>query len=220
MVTLGELSAGIAHEVNNLIHPIVNLVRRVKDRHVSDKEGVRLADLVLKSAERAGLIVANVLTHARSGNNATPRLTLSLAVDAALDTLETSVPSNIQIKRDIGPVSSIEIDGGEMLQVLANLFANAVRAIEGAGEISVRLEQKDDQILLMVSDTGRGIATAITQDTIRAFSPSQTSTGLGLSIIDGLVKGWGGTFMLSPHPIRGTEATIRFDRADEEHVHA
>ena len=213
MMALGEMAAGLAHEVNNLIHPIVNLVRRIRDRHVGDTEGVRLADLVLKSGERAGVIVANVLAQTRAGARSGPPISLTLAVQAALDTIETSVPGNIRLHRDIAPVSGIEIDGGEMVQVLANLFANAVRAIDGNGEISVTLHQENHAILLLVTDTGKGIATTITPDIIRAFGPSQTSTGLGLSIIHDLVKRWGGTFILEPNPVKGTRAVIRFDRA-------
>lgn len=208
LAALGQLAGGIAHEVNNLLHPMINLSRRVSGRLEADPDGRRLLDLVVTSGERAGEIVRQVLKA-----YAPERMTGAVkpaddAVHEALETIRATLPATITLETLVEPVPGLALNSGETIQVMSNLANNAVKAMRGVGRLSIRLTAEPDAARLVVADNGPGMDEAVRRQALEPFvTASQGGIGLGLSIVQRIVAGWRGRIEIDSKP--GSGATIR-----------
>lgn len=215
MLALGRLAATIAHEINNLLHPIINLARRVRERLESEDDRYALG-VVVDSGLQAQQVVASVLGSARvSPWVASAPVPLGTAALKALKALESSLPPGVVLKvaiaEDEGPV----LPAGDVLQLLGNLLANAASAMDGNGELSVSLVQvpKTGGCVLRVADTGRGMDEETRKRALEPFFTTRADaggTGLGLAIVFGIVTRWGATIDLLSELDRGTSVVISF----------
>lgn len=208
---LGALAGAVAHEVNNLLHPMVNLARRVRDRPAQDDESRRLLDLVVTSGHHAGEIVTGVLNAfnpARAPGGGVPIETaLSDAVAACRATLPEAVALTLQ---PVAQDSGVIVAPGEMLQVVANLAANAVRAMDGAGRIDITLGRlPDGGLRFAFADDGPGMPESIRASATEPFISGRIEgTGLGLSIVAGIARKWGGMLLIEHPETGGTRIVI------------
>ena len=208
---MGRVAGGIAHEVNNLLHPIVNLARRVRDHHVTDDEARKMLDLVIDSGRQAGAVVEGVLESVSPvGARRGPALPLAAALERALSASKATLPPGVRLAQEIERIETPAVAVGEMLQVVGNLLANAVQAIEHEGAILVRLASDGAGAVLRVADNGAGMPEDIR---VRALEPFVTArrdgTGLGLSMVAAIAAGWGGTVEIASTEGVGTTVTIR-----------
>jgi nitrogen-specific signal transduction histidine kinase len=217
MAALGQLSAYIVHEINNLLHPVLNLTRRVQQRHAGDEESHRMTGIILDSANRMGDIVASVRKSLRLDEQDMTRRPLAAAVRRSMETIRPILPAAARLRLEIDDITEPQVSSGEMLQVLSNLVANAVRAIGQSGTITVTLIRDGPIPRLVVSDTGCGMTEAVRQ---RAFEPFFTTrsepegTGLGLSVVSGILKGWNAEATIVSSPGAGTSVIITFVSED------
>lgn len=215
MAALGQLSAYIVHEINNLLHPVVNLARRVQQRHRADAETHRMMGIILDSTERMGGILASVRRSLTLNERDMTRRPLASAVRRSLETIRPVLPAHIALRTKVDEISDPQISSGEMLQVLGNLVANAARAIADAGTITVTLtrDAPAGTARLTVRDTGCGMTDEVRR---RAFEPFFTTrsehggTGLGLSVVSGILKDWGAEADIVSSPGAGTSVIITF----------
>lgn len=215
LAALGHLAGGIAHEVNNLLHPIINLSRRVADRHVEDPDGKRLLDLVVASGLRAGEIVKSVLRAYSPESFAGSPVALDTAVRDAVDTVRATLPSTCTVEVEIAPVRSPQIRVGEVIQVLSNLASNSIRAMDGIGVLSIRLVEEAGRPVLIIADNGSGMPEAMRRRAMEPFATgSPGGIGLGLSIVRRIVATWGGDIEIVSDQQRGTTVRIRFRREE------
>ncbi len=209
LAALGQLAGGIAHEVNNLLHPIINLSRRVSDRHVGDPDGKRLMELVVTSGVRAGEIVRQVLrAYSPQGFSGVP-VPLSRAVTDAVETIRATLPATCNLDAAIAPVDTPLVRSGEAIQILSNLANNALRAMGGVGTIAVRLTDQGSHIELVFADTGPGMTEDMRALALKPFvTGSKDGIGLGLSIVHRVVSDWKGTIAIRSDPGQGVTFTI------------
>jgi PAS domain S-box-containing protein len=206
---LGQLAGGVAHEVNNLLHPMINLARRVRDRFTTDEEARKLLDLVIVSGKHAGEIVSGVLNAfnpARSPGAVAPiEQTLAEAMDICRPTIPTTVVVVERIESSVG----IEVPAGEMLQLVSNLLSNAIRAMDGSGRIEVSLVRTDDGAEIVFADDGPGMTEDIRRRVTEPFvSGRADGTGLGLSIVANIVDKWGGQLAVESSEGKGTRVVV------------
>jgi signal transduction histidine kinase len=187
---MGQLSAGIAHELNNPLGVITMYSNILMDEA---PEGAEVRDdlkLIVEQAERCKKIVSGLLNFARKNQVALSETDVVKFIQHSLnsivkpDNIVCSFESNIS-----DPVAKLDID--QMMQVLTNLEKNAIEAMPRGGLLKVGVEGDEEEITFVVTDTGSGIAK---ENMDKLFTPFFTTkemgkgTGLGLALIYGIVK--------------------------------
>jgi signal transduction histidine kinase len=207
---LGQLAGGVAHEVNNLLHPMVNLARRVRDKPVQDAESRKLLDLVVTSGLHAGEIVAGVLNSFNPSQTPGTLVRLDVALRDALVAVRATLPSTIVLHQHVAEGSPAHVVSGEVLQIVSNVLSNAVRAMEGSGSIDVTLGLEPGGITrLTFADNGPGMPESVRQRATEPFvSGRAMGTGLGLSVVANIVRKWRGELDIQSAPGAGTKITI------------
>lgn len=205
MSSLGLMSAGIAHEINNPLSIIIGKTHHLKD---CIEDGTLTNDLlkrdierINKTAERIETIVKGLSTFSRDGRN-DPFLSSSLSsiIKNTLSFCEARLKNaNIDvIQSDVDPNLNIECREAQMSQIFLNLIHNSLDAIEELPEKWIKIDLKDlgDKVKIVITDSGQGIPEAIQHKIMQPFFTTKEvgkGTGLGLSITMGLVKSHQGT---------------------------
>lgn len=214
MAALGELAAGIAHEIRNPMGSIRGCVEMLSDDLEPDGEQRRLMDLIIKESDRLNDTIDDFLRFARSSPPAFCQVDIGQVMDDAvrLAGAHPSYRREIEIESvvEAGAIS-LEADPERIQQVLFNLMLNAIRAIEGKGKIELRAERARDEDVLRITcaDNGVGIGP---EERSRIFEPFYSSggqgTGLGLAVVHRIVEEHGGTISVESEPGKYTRFFI------------
>ncbi|MCX6302190.1 MAG: ATP-binding protein [Bacteroidia bacterium] len=187
---MGQLSAGIAHELNNPLGVVIMYSNILLDE---SKDGDPVREdlrLIVEQAGRCKKIVAGLLNFARKNQVNHQLVNIREMVNQSLESL--IVPDNVSIKiidKTTNPEAMLDLE--QMMQVLNNLVKNAFEAMPGGGEINILLEDTLSDVIITVSDSGTGIKE---KDKAKMFEPFFTTkgvgfgTGLGLATAYGVVK--------------------------------
>lgn len=196
---MGQLSAGIAHELNNPLGVVIMYCNILLDECAEDSPIREDLELIVSQANRCKKIVGGLLNFARKNQINTEKTdALKLIKDSVAATI---IPDNISIKIDNKLANtSIFVDYEQMLQVFTNIFKNAVDAMPGGGKILVSMEDESQMVAFHVSDTGNGIPP---ENMDKVFTPFFTTkemgkgTGLGLATVYGIIKMHQGNILVS-----------------------
>jgi PAS domain S-box-containing protein len=223
---IGTLSSGIAHDLNNILAPVLMASGMLRERS-ADPHSDELLLLIENSVQRGAEIIRQLLPYSRGIEGERNNLQVHhLIRDVAVIVRET-FPRNIRLKLETAPdLWPIAADATQLHQVLLNLCVNSRDAMPEGGTLkitaaNIRLSKADSpigptpqdgpHILLTISDTGLGIAR---ENIDRIFEPFFTTkaigagTGLGLSTVLGIVRSHGGTVVASSDPGRGASFKI------------
>ena len=235
MEALGTLAGGIAHDFNNILSAVFGY-SELALLHLPDKEkSEHDVKEILKAAGRARDLVNHIMTFSRKAEQQKKSIMPRHIIKEALKLLRASLPTTIEIREAINSHASIMADTTQIHQIVMNLCTNAGYAMrEQGGILSVQLEDVElDQalalhhqglfpgkyVVLKVSDTGSGIPPAIID---RLFDPFFTTkshgegTGLGLSVVHGIVKSMDGMITVSSREGQGTTFTLYIPVSREE----
>ncbi len=230
MEAIGVLAGGIAHDFNNILGAIICFTEVAKMDHRGDAELQENLNEVLRASERAASLVRQILSFSRQQQLERTSLQISLVVKEALKLLRATLPSTITIDQTIAAdLPEVLADPTQIHQVIMNLCTNAAHAMRGTqGQLRVQMDVlhvplggslpnpalvAGDFVRLIVSDTGCGMEAAVRE---RIFEPFFTTkhpgegTGLGLSVVHGIVKEHEGVIAVESEPGRGTIFTIYF----------
>lgn len=187
---MGQLSAGIAHELNNPLGVITMYSNILKEELPADSVMLQDIDLIVEQADRCRKIVGGLLNFARKNQL---NLSESDVVKLAKHSIDSVIiPEGIKLRLNVkitDPVVNLDYD--QMTQVITNLLKNAVDAMSEKGEIAFDLFDSNDQFTVKITDSGTGIQP---ENMDKLFTPFFTTkglgkgTGLGLPIIYGIVK--------------------------------
>jgi two-component system sensor histidine kinase PilS (NtrC family) len=212
MAAVGELSAGIAHEIRNPLAAIAGSVQVLKKSESLTPQEQRLMSIVLKESERLNKSIAEFLRFVRPQEKQVAAFDVAGSLSETLDLLANSAElrSDHQIQREIAPASfAIVGDGDQIRQVFWNLARNAVQAMPNGGVLTVRTELKDGTYNIVFADTGRGMSQG---DQQRLFQPFRTNfptgTGLGMAISYRIVQEHGGRIEVNSIVGVGTRITV------------
>ena len=213
IASIGTLTSGIAHEINNPINNISLILESlIEDDHVLEAgERLKLFNDAMTQADRASEIVKNLLEFSRASHPRVERFDLEELVDKTARLVGNELRyNNIALTKDIrGSIPKLSLDRGGLQQVLLNLFLNSIQAMESDGEIrvAVQLTEDRDEVRIDVIDTGPGISP---ENIGSIFDPFFTTkkmgqgTGLGLSVSYNIVKNNGGRLEVQSTPGEGT----------------
>jgi signal transduction histidine kinase/iron only hydrogenase large subunit-like protein len=190
LASMGQLAAGIAHEVNNPLGVVLMYSHLLLDACPGDSPLRSDLTMITDQADRCKKIVAGLLHFARQNKVVRYPADVRELVDRALRAIR--VPGNIQVRAEhhlADPVA--EVDRDQIVQVLTNLVTNAVAAMETGGTLTVQTSDAAEQVVLRVSDTGVGIPEENMKKIFDPFfttKPMGKGTGLGLAVTYGIVK--------------------------------
>ena len=199
LATVGELAAGVAHEIRNPLTSIRSTVQFVQKDLSGEKR--LLVDGIIEEVDRIDRIINDLLSFSRSSELSLDRIDVEEAMDQTLQLMESEFrKQGITVERDSDhPPLTISADVSQLKQVFINVMMNSIQAMPDGGAITIStgLHSGGDPsarfLSVTIRDTGPGIAT---QDLPKVFDPfyttKETGTGLGLSISYGIVSKHGG----------------------------
>jgi PAS domain S-box-containing protein len=225
LVALGELVAGIAHEINNPLSAVVGFSEILKDSNDLSKEDSQRIEKIYSAALRVAKIIRNLLEFSRKKPSEFRRHNLNEIVDKIIELTEYELHvDNVEVRKEFSETPSIWCDVTQMQQVILNIINNAHHAITEKGEkgiISLKTYSDDEKVYLEISDTGVGIPEIVIN---RIYEPFFTTkdvgkgTGLGLSIVYSAVKAHGGDIKVSS--ITGEGSTFIVSIPVDSHPHS
>lgn len=228
METIGTLAGGIAHDFNNILTPILGYTDMALEE-LPDESTLRFdIEQINHAATRGKDLVQQILTFSREVNFDKKPIQLNLVVIEVLNLLKASFPAGIEIRQKLDPnIGTILADATHLHQIIMNLCTNASYAMMNTGGIlEVKLDvvtadkqlskqvsnlKKGKYVRLILSDTGHGMDNKTKE---RIFEPFFTrkevgsGSGLGLSVVHGIVNNYGGAITVDSAPGEGTTFTI------------
>ncbi|MCP4748659.1 MAG: response regulator [Desulfobacteraceae bacterium] len=232
MEAIGTLAGGIAHDFNNILSPIIGYAELIKSDTEPESENNLSARQILNAGLRARDLVNQILTFSRKRDQEKIPIKIQPIINEAVKLLRASFPSTVTIDHQIGDMCGpIMGDSTQIYQVIVNLCTNASQALQDQkGHIKLVVEETlltdDDMayfvdvtpglfVRVSVTDDGPGIDPDIME---RIFDPYFTTkqmksgTGLGLSVVHGIVKGHSGTVKVYSELDEGTCFNVYFPR--------
>jgi signal transduction histidine kinase len=240
MSSLGQLVAGLAHEINNAINAVYNGIQPLHARskrlegmvatalaapvdgntaeirqeiETSFRKISTLADVIENGASRTARIVKDLRTFSHPGSEAHELFDLNQSLEMCLNLLSSQMKGRITIHTDYGDFGPIRGPSGQLNQVFMNILNNAQQAINGTGEITISTRHDAGRASVTIRDTGAGMSDEVRQ---RIFDPFYTTkgpgigTGLGLSLSYGIIAGLGGTIECRSQVGVGSEFVVTF----------
>ncbi len=236
MEALGTLAGGIAHDFNNILGIIMGFTEMTRWELGEGSTVIDKLDEVLKASNRAKELVKQILAFSRRTEQQKMPLQLGMVVKEALRILRPSLPSTIEIKTDVQSKAAVLADPTQMHQVLMNLCTNAAHSMQAEGGVlAVRLAdvfigpesiassdglKSGPHVELTVRDTGHGIDQEIIDLIFDPFFTTKKmgeGTGLGLSVVHGIVKSHEGKIDVESIPGEGTVFTVLIPALEVEY---
>jgi PAS domain S-box-containing protein len=216
LAAMGQMLAGVAHELNNPLTAILGVTELLRERAGFDEASRRQLELTHRQARRAARIVQNLLEFSRPAAPQKKPLDVNSLIERTLQLHEHSLRRNnivpeFHLQPGLQPVVG---DGNQLIQVFLNLITNAehaIREVRDSGRIQIRLGQIGGHVTITVQDDGIGIQP---ENLPRLFDPFYTTkrpgggTGLGLSICMSIVREHGGSIDVETLPAGGSAFTV------------
>jgi two-component system, NtrC family, sensor histidine kinase PilS len=219
MAALGQMAAGMAHELRNPLAAISGSVQYLKGSLKPQGETLDLMDIILRESQRLDQTIKDFLTFARPGRFAPQRVDLVRLVEDHLKLLrksrELTGAHRIETRYGAGEVWC-DVDPNRMKQVVWNLSTNALKAMPHGGALTIEVDSAshDGEVRLAFTDEGVGMDERVRDGYFQPFrSAFDEGTGLGAAIVYRLVEEHGGRIDLSSEPGRGTTVEIVVPRA-------
>jgi two-component system NtrC family sensor kinase len=217
LATIGQLAAGVAHELNEPVGNILGFAQLALKAADVPEPVLRDLDKIVTASLHAREIVKKLMIFARQSPPRTAWFDLNAMVEDGLYFLEARcAKAGIELVRRLDPdLPEISADTGQLYQVLMNLAVNAIQAMSEGGRLVISTHCAEEVVQLSVQDTGVGIDPAVIE---RIFMPFFTTkdvgegTGLGLAVAEGIAQSHGGTITVASSPGDGSTFTLSLPR--------
>ena len=191
MASMGQLSAGIAHELNNPLGVVVMYANILLDEAPKDSQIYKDIKLIVDQTNRCKKIVGGLLNFARKNQVNYSKINIIKLAEQCTDAVV--IPKNIDIHIDSSELNDpfAMLDHEQMTQVLTNLIKNAIDAMPKGGKIEIKLEENKENVIFSIKDSGIGIEPAALDKIFEPFYTTKgigVGTGLGLATAYGIVK--------------------------------
>jgi PAS domain S-box-containing protein len=221
LAAIGELAAGVAHEINNPLFAILGLTEFLLKEAEPGSKAVQRLELIQQTGLEIKEIVRALLDFARENAEERHVVALEDVVQATVDLVRrTNAHKGVELVDSYDATGApVTASPNQLKQIFLNLIANARQAMPNGGTVKVDVRQDGDWVIATVGDDGPGIDAAVLE---RIFEPFFTTkratggTGLGLSVSLGIAEAHGGSLTASSEPGRGATFTLRLPIAAEE----
>ncbi|UCE58610.1 MAG: hypothetical protein JSU63_14340 [Phycisphaerales bacterium] len=213
LATIGELAAGVAHELNEPLSSILGFAQLGKDCPDLPEQAERDFDKVVRASLHAREVIRKLMVFSRQMPSKKVATNLNEVVEDALYFLEARCSkAGTKVVREFAPrLPEVTVDPAQLKQVLVNLIVNAMQAMPNGGTLTVSTRTSDDSVSLVVQDTGFGMSSEVQEKIFLPFFSTKDvneGTGLGLAVVHGIVSSHGGTIEVETQPGQGTQFTI------------
>lgn len=191
LASMGQLAAGIAHEVNNPLGTVIMYSNLLKESNTIDTETHEDLEMIVSEANRCKKIVSGLLDFARKNKVNVKNVNIPEMMDRFLKTIRIPEYIDVEIINNIRENPNAFIDHDQIIQVVTNLVNNSLHVMPEKGKLTITVNGDDENIKLTIADTGSGIPQ---KNLSKIFEPFFTTkkagqgTGLGLSVIYGIIK--------------------------------
>jgi PAS domain S-box-containing protein len=215
LVTMGELAASVAHELNNPLATVSLRAETLLEQLAHDEQKQRSLRIIISEVERMANLVTNLLQFTRRNYRQISTIDVREELTRSIDLISYYLRNRkIQVVREFDEsLAPIHADRQQLRQVFLNLMTNAVDAMPEGGVLTVRIhdQSEDARVVIEFADTGRGISAVDLQKVWEPFFTTKAEgkgTGLGLSICSRIVEEHGGTIALESEVGKGTTASL------------
>jgi len=225
--SLGMLAAGVAHEINNPLayvkSNVNSLYRDLQDQKelppVLGEYVTEVLPATLEGIQRIATIVSDLRRFARGDPEPLAEYDLNEEIKAALRITHSRIQARCQVVLKLRPLPRMMGRPQQLAQVVVNLLINAAQATPEQGQISLSTRQEKEEVVLVVRDTGQGMAPEVQEKLFQPFfstKPIGEGTGMGLAVVHGIVSAHGGRIQVESQPGKGSTFTIRLPLAPPE----
>lgn len=213
LATIGQLAAGVAHEINEPLANILGFSELIKKDAGLSEQSVKDLDKIIRASIFARDTVKKLLVFASQIQPGETETNLNAIVTENIQFFEMRCKKeNITVLADLDPaLPAIHADPGQLNQVMINLFVNAMQAMPKGGTIRISTGLREEEIFLSIQDTGPGIAENIREKIFLPFFTTKEvgkGTGLGLAVTHGIVHAYKGRIDVQSSTEQGTNFTI------------
>ena len=221
LATVGQLTAGVAHELNEPLGGILGFAQLIKKYGDINESVEKDIDKIIKASLHGREIIRKLMLFSRQTPPEKKMVSINDRIEDGLFLLESRVKKSdiILIKEFADDLPPVKIDPSQLNQVLVNLVVNAIQAMPDGGILTIKTESSIDAILLIVEDTGVGMNE---EQLNRIFIPFYTTkginegVGLGLPVALGIVQSHRGSISVQSEPGQGTVFTVKFPTGGED----
>jgi len=211
---VGELSAGIAHELNEPLGKILGFSQLLKKGGELNFQQEEDIERIIKASLYTREIIKKLMIFSRQMPQQIVPVNLNTIVSSTLYFIDVRFQSQgINIVERLDPnLPLIQADSVQMSQVLVNLITNAIHALPEGGQVTVSTRQKDNAVILAVKDTGTGMPPSVRKKIFEPFfttKPVGQGTGLGLSVVQGIIDSHDGSIQVTSTRGKGSKFEIR-----------
>jgi len=221
LATIGELAAGVAHELNEPLGNILGFAQLARKSPALLEETGKDLERIIQASLHAREVVKKLLIFARQVPARKSRVNLNRIVEDGLYFLEFRfAKEGIELERHLYPgIPDITADQGQLNQVLVNLVVNSIQAMPGGGKLVVQTRAYSDYVALIVEDNGIGMNTEVKTQIFLPFFTTKSidqGTGLGLAVVHGIVTSHGGSIEVDSKEGEGSRFTIKLPISEEQ----
>jgi two-component system sensor histidine kinase PilS (NtrC family) len=214
MAAIGEMAAGLAHEIKNPLAALTGSIQLLKEDMRYDPDHARLMQIILREADRLSSLASNFLFYARppAGKVEPIDLNRALLEIAELFEIDGSDNGRVTTTKNVSSDVWISMDPGHLHQIMWNLLLNAAEAIDGEGQIGIEMfPAKNKYACVQITDNGCGIP----PETLKTifdpfFTTKPNGTGLGLSIVHRILEAYDAWLNVESRLNKGTTITLHF----------
>lgn len=215
LATIGQLSAGVAHELNEPLASILGFAQLVKKYPKLPKQAEKDIERIVTASLHAREVIKKLMLFARQLPPQKTQVNLNQIVEDGLYFLESRcTKEGIKVEHNLSPdLPEITADPAQLTQVLVNLVVNSIQAMHEGGRITIETKVYEDYVSLVVEDMGVGISKDVIKKIFIPFFTTKEigqGTGLGLPVIHGIVSSHGGKIDVDSEVGRGSRFEVKF----------
>lgn len=209
LATIGQLAAGVAHELNEPLGNILGFAQLMEKMEELPKKAKEDLSKIVNACLHARSVISKLRLFARQTPFKKTETNINMLIGEELLFIESRCSKQgIGIVEDLDPgLPEISVDPSQLYQVLINLLVNAIQAMPKGGVLTIRTRQREGGIYLSIEDTGVGMSKEVQSKIFMPFFTTKDvdeGTGLGLSVVHGIVNSYGGAISVKSEPGKGS----------------